>query len=305
MLRHEERGFAMAGVWPAVACWLVLLLCCSADVAGVESGAGRGNGLGSESAQDAEAPELDKRVGELGRQAQEEVRRQAGRFGAYLEGLHGELASRPRLRWAVFAVGLVVGGVFLFLGWALFRAFFVPMVVISGVVGGGFVGLSLLLALGGPEGGRYLAASSVLGMISGGALCLLLAMRAKPLAVLSVVFIPFLILSCILFPFAAWLGLAAFGIGVVLGGVSMFKTRSMMVLGTSVLGATALMACWRILAGALEGSPVALSWGWLCAHPLMVLLVFCVVVVLGVNIQMSLGPGELEAEDMGLRRRSA
>ena len=295
------------GTWPSrVCCWIVcwVALCWASGLAADAPRSGRneaeaqGSGEG-ETPSESLVPRLEDRLTMAGREATKHIERGAGGLAVYLDRLYDQIAQHPSLQWPAFALGLLAGGVFLLLGWALLRAFFVPTVALAGLVSGGFLGLGAGVALG---AGKFLVASAAAGMLAGGALCMFVAKKGKPLGVLLVVFMPFLVLSCALFPFSLWAGLTAFGLGVLLGCVCTVRMRTTVVVGTSVLGATALMISWRILAGALAGGPVTRSLRWLLEHPLALLAVFCVVLLFGITIQMSAGPGELEREDLGLGR---
>lgn len=219
------------------------------------------------------------------------------KFSAYLDEFFRRLPRSPALQWPLVAAALISGLAFLFFGWAICRGFFVPVVTISGLVAGGFLGYRVAAALWDPSARQVVAAAGAVGMMAGAALFLATSIKAKPFAAFLFVLSPFLILSCVLFPFDARIALALFAGGFVLATVSMAKLRPMAIIGTSALGVVALAAGWRLLADLSRIGFIARSLAWLTARPIVLVVVLAMAALVGVSMQLTIAPGEFQTED--------
>ncbi len=231
----------------------------------------------------AEERPVERKAEEISREAAEKLRVFAGRVDKHIEAL-----ARVRLvGWIAFAAMAAAGSLSLLMGWSLFEAFLTPFTSVWGLATGGFLGFSALQALR-PEAteGMQLGALAA-GAVVGLAVYFFAARKAKPVAAFLVILSPFAILSCVLFPVNASLGMIVFLIGLLGGGATMMWMTTMIMMATAVFGACSLIGAYGLLSYLLRAHAEFLknSFAWLLEDPLFLLIVFVVVTYFGLHFQ--------------------
>jgi len=281
-------------------CWCVWAdLCCIAAEAGTGQQAEqpRETETLQEAVQDSTKTGFPGQLQQVEKKAEQAAGMAGERFSAYLDEFFHRLPRSPALQWPLVAAAFIGGLAFLFAGWDICRRFFVPVVTISGLAAGGFLGYRVAAVLAEPSSNHIVAAAAVVGMIAGAALFLITSIKAKPFATLLFVLTPFLILSCVLFPLEPKIALALFVGGFVLAAVSMVKLRPMAIIGSSALGAMALAVGWRLLAELLRTGFVARSLQWLTARPIVLVVALAMTALVGTSMQLTIAPGEFETQN--------
>jgi len=223
---------------------------------------------------------------ETARIAQEAQARISG-LAADLDRRLARLASRRLLGWCSLAGLAVAGLLLLFLGWVLFESFFVPLACATGLATGGMVGL---YGVPGLDGGTPSSGSPVLAAILGVSslvVFLVTSRKARPIAAFLVVLCPFMMLSVFLFRYHPVIAVVTFGIGVVVGFLSMVQTRGVVIVTTSAAGSCLLVLAFGLVAHLLTGRMSGLSraFAWLLGDMVALLIVVVVVAFVGLHFQ--------------------
>jgi hypothetical protein len=255
-------------------------------------GAG-GTALAQQSAQTGTSEqEAPGRADVLAQQAGSQVRD----FASYLDGHLAKVAQVPLVAWSAFTVLLVAGMLVMFFGWGFVRSLLVPSAPALGLATGGAMAFCLVEAFCADQPDWFRWALLGAGIVLGAGLYLVAALKAKPVAAFLVVLSPFLVLSSLLFPFNATIGLLVFCAGFVAGFAAMIEVRSMSIIATCVLGGSFVLTAWGLLSHLLGGEGFMRTFFvWLVENPLMLVVALAALVFIGSSFQFATAPrGGLE-----------
>jgi hypothetical protein len=234
-----------------------------------------------------------EQVAKLTQQAEEKARG----FAAFANERLEKATDSKVVGWGGVVAAAVIGALSLFFGWLLVQALLVPSAPVLGLITGAVLAFSIVESFYTQAAPLFRVILVVLGCMLGVTAYLFSALRARPVATFLVIMSPFLIIAAFLFSYSQMLGLLLFAGGFVAGFLAMVNVRPLSIFATSVLGSSALVLGFGLVAHVMESDDTVVqsAWNWLVESPLMLIIGWTVIAIAGMSFQFATGPrGTLE-----------
>ncbi len=242
--------------------------------------------LAANDAPTIEEPEEPPAPGELGEKLDEVARKKMKQGTRSWQRALERLSAHGPSGWLLCVVAVILGFALLGFGDRMVEKAFIPVVSLVGIGAGGYLGLQLCILVLGYPSDTSQAVSILGGVVLGGLIYAVSAIKAPPVAWMLLVATPFLMLSAMLATTSPIVAAVSGSVGTVLAILACLRHHVLATISTSMLGAFALTFSWGLLMHLVPNRQYRAFFVRAIDHPYVLALVIVLLIGAGVDFQL-------------------